>query len=161
MTTSPTLVWSPIPSASQEISQKSRSTAAFTLMEILIVLAILGLLVGLSVTKLGGVLDGARINTAKIFINDSMKAPLFTYKMQTGDFPTTEESLQALVVAPANKADRWQGPYLEVNGGKLPLDPWGEPYMYRFPGTHNKGSYDLWSKGPDKVDGNEDDIGNW
>ena len=116
MTTSPTLVWSPIPSASQEISQKSRSTAAFTLMEILIVLAILGLLVGLSVTKLGGVLDGARINTAKIFINDSMKAPLFTYKMQTGDFPTTEESLQALLVAPANKADRWQGPYHLILG---------------------------------------------
>lgn len=161
MTTSPILVWSPIPQAPTSLQPKKASIRAFTLMEILIVLAILGLLVGLSVTKLGGVLDGARINTAKIFINDSMKAPLFTYKMQTGDFPTSEEGLQALLVAPANKADRWQGPYLEVNAGKLPLDPWGEPYMYRFPGTHNKSGYDLWSKGPDKVDGNDDDIGNW
>jgi|APCry1669189844_1035258.scaffolds.fasta_scaffold01847_5 general secretion pathway protein G len=161
MTISQSLVWSPERKDVKAISSQKASIRAFTLMEILIVLAILGLLVGLSVTKLGGVLDGARINTAKIFINDSMKAPLFTYKMQVGDFPSTEEGLQALLVAPANKADRWQGPYLEVNGGKLPLDPWGEPYMYRYPGTHNKGSYDIWSKGPDKVDGNDDDIGNW
>ena len=153
----------PATSFSPETPRRHRAAAirAFTLMEILIVLAILGLLVGLSVTKLTGVFNGAQIKTAQMFVSESMKAPLFTYKMQMGDFPSTEEGLQALLVAPPNKADRWQGPYLEVQGGKLPVDPWGEPYQYRYPGVHNKGGYDLWSKGPDHTDGTEDDIGNW
>ena len=54
-----------------------------------------------------------------------------------------------------------EGPYAEVSGNKIPLDPWGEPYQYRFPGVKNKGSFDLFSKGPDKLEGTEDDIGNW
>ena len=134
---------------------------AFTLIEILVVLAIIGLLVGLTVTKLGGVFDTAQADTAKIFVNESMKAPLFTYKMQMGDYPSTEEGLQALLTAPANKADRWQGPYIETQGGKLPVDPWKNPYQYRYPGTHNKSGYDLWSTGPDGKDGTADDVGNW
>ena len=52
-------------------------------------------------------------------------------------------------------------PYADTPGGKAPLDPWGEPYQYRSPGTHNKTGYDLFSKGPDKTEGTEDDIGNW
>jgi general secretion pathway protein G len=83
------------------------------------------------------------------------------YRIDLSDYPSTAEGIQALLVAPANKADRWRGPYIDTPGNKAPLDPWGEPYQYRYPGTKNKGGYDLYSKGPDRVDGTDDDIGNW
>jgi general secretion pathway protein G len=152
-----TIAPAPVPSS----RSRPPSIQAFTLIEILVVLAILGLLVGLTVTKLGGVFDSAKVDTARIFVSESMKTPLFTYKMQMGDYPSTEEGLQALLTPPASKADKWQGPYIEVQGGKLPVDPWKNPYQYRFPGTHNKNGYDLWSMGPDGKDGTDDDIGNW
>jgi general secretion pathway protein G len=79
--------------------------------------------------------------------------------MQMGDYPSTADGIQALITPPGAKADHWHGPYIE--GGKIPLDPWGEPYQYAYPGTKNKGGYDLWSKGPDKQSGTADDIGNW
>jgi general secretion pathway protein G len=140
-------------------SQRDRRTRGFTLMEILVVLAILGLLAGLAINKLGKSLDDARIDTSKLFVTTSIKVPLFSYKMHMGDFPSTNDGLQALVTPPANKADRWRGPYLEP--AKVPLDPWQEPYHYAYPGTHNKDSYDVWSAGPDHQSGTDDDIGNW
>lgn len=129
------------------------------MMEILVVLAILGLLVALAVTNLDNIFGNAQVSSARLFVRDSLKNPLFTYRMQMSDYPSTAEGLQALLVAPAGKADRWTGPYLL--DGKLPLDPWNEPYQYTNPGTRNKMGYDLWSKGPDKQSGTADDIGNW
>lgn len=128
-------------------------------MEILVVIAIIGLLVGLAIQKTGNIFGGAQSHTAQIFVQQTLKAPLFTYRMQMGDFPSTADGLQALITAPGAKADRWHGPY--IDGNKVPVDPWDEPYQYAYPGTRNKGSYDLWSKGPDKQSGTEDDIGNW
>ena len=136
-----------------------RIDSAFTLIEILVVVAIIGLLFGLAVTNIGNLFSGGQKDIAKIFVNQSMQAPLTVYKIHMGDYPTTTEGLQALIDAPAGKTDRWRGPYLK--DAKLPLDPWQEPYQYRYPGVKNKNSYDLWSKGPDKTDGTEDDIGNW
>jgi len=136
-----------------------RGGGGFTLLEILVVLAIIGLLFGLAVTNVGNIFGGSQKDVAKLFVTQSMQAPLNAYKIHLGDFPSTAEGLQALITAPGNKADRWRGPYLQDN--KLPVDPWGEPYQYRYPGSHNKNSFDLWSKGPDKTDGTEDDIGNW
>lgn len=138
-----------------------RARRAFTLLEILIVLAIIGLLVGLGVKNADKILGGSQASVAGIFVNDTMKTSLVRYKIDLGDYPSTAEGLDALVAAPSGKADRWKGPYIEAKGGKLPLDPWGELYQYRFPGTQNKGGYDLFSKGPDKAEGSEDDIGNW
>jgi general secretion pathway protein G len=138
---------------------RRRVNDAFTLLEILVVLAIIGMLVGLAVTNVGNLFSKSQQDIAKMFVTQSMQAPLTVYKIHMGDFPTTAEGLQALITAPANKADRWRGPYLQ--DGKLPLDPWQEPYQYRYPGVKNKATYDLWSKGPDKTDGTEDDIGNW
>jgi general secretion pathway protein G len=133
----------------------------FTMMELLVVLAILALLATLTISNVGGIFDSAKISTAQLFVKESMNTTLFNYKMHVGDYPSTSEGLQALVSAPAQKSDRWRGPYLK-EGTKLPmLDPWGEPYQYRYPGQKVKSGYDLWSKGPDKIDGNEDDIGNW
>ena len=137
-----------------------QSRAAFTLLEILVVLAILGLLATLAITSTESVFGGAKEKTASMFVKNTMKLPLRTYSIAMGSYPSTAEGLQALFVAPAGKANLWKGPYVD-DLDTLPLDPWGEPYQYRFPGVKNKNSYDLWSKGPDKQDGTADDIGNW
>ncbi|MDR1789096.1 MAG: type II secretion system major pseudopilin GspG [Opitutaceae bacterium] len=134
-----------------------RASRAFTLMEILIVVAIIGLLVGVAVTNLDSVLGSNEKKIASLFVNQSIKPAMTQYRIQMGDYPSTAEGLQALISAPAGKEASWSGPYLE----KLPLDPWKQPYVYQSPGTHNKNSYDLFSKGPDKTEGTADDIGNW
>jgi general secretion pathway protein G len=137
-----------------------QSRAAFTLLEILVVLAILGLLATLAVTSIDGALEGAKEKTAALFVKQTMKLPLRTYSLAMGSYPSTAEGLQALFTAPAGKGSLWKGPYVDELD-TLPLDPWKEPYQYRFPGVKNKTSYDLWSKGLDKQDGTADDIGNW
>ena len=130
----------------------------FTLLEILVVLAIIGLLAGLAITNIDKIFGGAQVSTADIFVKQTMKTALTAYRIHMGDYPSTADGLQALIVAPSAKSGNWHGPYVE---GKIPADPWGEPYQYAYPGKHNKGSYDIWSKGPDKQDGTGDDIGNW
>jgi general secretion pathway protein G len=132
---------------------------AFTLLEILVVLAIIGLLAGLAITNIDKIFGGAQVTTAELFVKETMKTALTTYRISMGDFPSTADGLQALITPPSSKADRWRGPY--ITDAKIPLDPWGEPYQYAYPGKRNKGTYDVWSKGPDKQDGTEDDIGNW
>jgi general secretion pathway protein G len=131
----------------------------FTLLEILVVLAIIGLLAGLAITNVDKIFGGAQMSTVQLFVKESMKTPLTSYRIAMGDYPSTSEGLQALITRPATKADRWFGPY--ITDGKIPVDPWGEPYQYAYPGAKNKGGYDLWSKGPDKQSGTADDIGNW
>ena len=78
---------------------------AFTLLEILVVLAIIGMLVTLAVNNVGKLFEGSRQDIAKLFVTQSMPAPLTVYKVHIGDFPTTAKSLQALITPPANKAD--------------------------------------------------------
>jgi general secretion pathway protein G len=132
--------------------------AAFTLLEILVVLAILGLLIGVLLTNVGGNLSRGQEDAARIFVNTTMKAPLTAYRIDFGDYPSTAEGLQALIEPPPGKEGRWRG---YVEGSRLPLDPWGEPYLYRYPGTRNPRGYDLFSKGPDRTADTADDIGNW
>ena len=139
--------------------RRRRSRRGFTLMEILVVLAILALLFGLAISNVTGIFGGSQVQVAELFVKQSIQTPLFTYRMHMGDYPTTAEGLQALISAPSNRGDKWHGPYLKEN--KVPLDPWGEPYQYQSPGARNKSSYDIWSKGPDKQSGTDDDIGNW
>ncbi len=133
----------------------------FTLVEILVVIAIITLLAGLTISNVGNIFGGSQTEVTRLFVNQSMRTPLVTYRLHMGSYPSTEEGLAALKTAPAGKADRWRGPYLDESV-KIPiLDPWGEPYQYRYPGVHNKDGYDLWSKGPHKTDGADDNIGNW
>jgi general secretion pathway protein G len=138
---------------------RRRAVRAFTLLEILIVLAILGLLVGLAVSRMDTIFGGSQQDVARLFVTQSIKIPLTQYRIDLGDYPSTAEGLQALITAPQNRAERWRGPYLESR--TVPVDPWGEPYQYRYPGVRNRGSYDVYSKGPDRQEGTEDDIGNW
>lgn len=126
----------------------------------MIALAILGLLVGLAISNFNNIFGNSQVDIARIFVNSSMSTPINQYRFNMGDYPSTADGLQALMTAPAGKADRWRGPYVTENKWP-PLDPWSEPYQYRSPGVRNKNGYDLWSKGPDKQDGTADDIGNW
>ena len=135
--------------------------SAFTLLEILVVLAIIGLLAGLAISNSDKIFGSSQEAVARIFVRDSLRTSLVRYRIDLGDYPSTAEGLQALISAPANRAERWRGPYIDTPGGKLPVDPWGEIYQYRSPGTKNKTGYDLFSKGPDRAEGTEDDIGNW
>lgn len=154
---SPTLY--PLASSGHPSLRGGAARKAFTLMEILVALAILGMLVAIAVTNVDKILGDSSASAARLFVNESMKAPLTTYRIQVGDYPSTAEGLAALVTAPADKVDRWHGPYVE--GKTIPLDPWKNPYRYAYPGTHNKDSYDLWSTGPHGVDGDSTNIGNW
>ena len=140
---------------------RSRRSAGFTLVEILTVLAIVGLLIGVVVSNTDRIFGQSQEAVARIFVRDSLKTPLVRYRIDLGDYPSTAEGLNALITPSASNADRWHGPYMDVSGGKLPVDPWGQPYEYRYPGVKNAGSYDLYSKGPDKTADTADDIGNW
>lgn len=137
------------------------SADAFTILEILVVLAILGLLAGLLFNGLSKNFGAAKVSVARIFVQQTARTPLTRYSIDIGSFPTTEEGMAALLKAPSDKADRWQGPYMDSPNGKVPLDPWGHEYKYVSPGVRNKDGYDLWSVGPDGVDGTPDDVGNW
>ena len=130
----------------------------FTLLEILVVIAIIGLLIGVLIKNVEGGFDAGRRSTAKIFVGSTLQGCLVRYQIDMGDKPSTAEGLEALVSPPAGKADKWKGPY--IDGGKIPLDPWSRPYVYRYPGVKNKGGYDVFSKGPLEED-DKDDIGNW
>jgi general secretion pathway protein G len=142
-------------------SYSLRRQRGFTLVEILTVLAIVGLLIGVVVSNTDKIFGQSQESVARIFVRDSLKTSLVRYRIDLGDYPTTAEGLNALITAPSSNADRWRGPYMDALGGKLPLDPWGQPYEYRYPGVKNPGGYDLFSKGLDKTPDTADDIGNW
>lgn len=135
---------------------EKKKRKAFTLFEILIVIALMALLVTFVVSNMENIFKGGQESIAKTFVKSSGQTPLMAYKIAIGRYPTTQEGWQALIVAPENVADRWRGPYLK----EVPVDPWGNVYQYACPGTHNKDSYDIWSLGPDGV-ASGDDIGNW
>jgi general secretion pathway protein G len=133
------------------------SRQAFSLIELLLVLVILSVLAAIVVPKFTGVSEKSRVTKAETEIAN-MGTALSRFEIEVGRFPSTEETLQALVVAPSGLAEgKWGGPYLERG---VPKDPWGKPYIYRNPGTNNLNGYDLYSTGPDGRDGN-DDITNW
>ena len=103
----------------------------------------------------------AEMNTAQAFVTSGIRLPFESYRFSMADYPTTAEGLRALAIPPADKEKYaiWSGPYIGGNG--TPLDPWGNPYQYTYPGTQKPLGYDLWSMGPDGISGTADDIGNW
>ena len=128
---------------------------AFTLIELLLVLVILGVLALVVVPKFAGRSEEARKTAAQTDIS-MLEGQIDIFEQDVGRFPSNEEGLGALVAQPGN-APKWKGPYIKRG---VPKDPWGNPYVYRYPGTHNPNGYDLYSTGPDGREGN-DDIDNW
>jgi general secretion pathway protein G len=134
-----------------------RRDAAFTLIELLIVMVILGLLAALVGPRMFGKTEKAQQRAAKSQIT-MFETAIDTYRLDVGRFPTTEQGLQALREAPGG-AERWDGPYLPK---EIPMDPWGNPYQYRSPGEH--GDYDILSYGGDGQPGGEGidaDVVSW
>jgi general secretion pathway protein G len=119
--------------------------AGFTLLEILVVIAILGLLIGLVAPAVLRQLGGARASVAHQSI-ERLGSILDLYKLDVGSYPTTEQGLQALLARPAGAPAGWNGPY--VKSGATPLDPWNHTYSYRNPSTRSGHDYDLCSAGP-------------
>ncbi|WP_245270715.1 type II secretion system major pseudopilin GspG [Beijerinckia mobilis] len=132
-----------------ELRRKSRhSEAGFTLVEMLVVLAIIGLLVGLVAPRVLGQLSEAKVKTAHIQI-ESFKNALDLYFIDAGRYPTTNEGLTALAVQPPGVTS-WNGPYLKGTG--VPRDPWNHAYLYRSPGANGR-PYDIVSLGPSGHEG--------
>src|SRR5271165_1575360 len=124
-----------------------RAEAGFTLLEILVVIAILGLLIGLVAPSVLRQLGGARVSVAHQSI-ERIGSILDLYKLDVGVYPTTEQGLQALVERPEANPN-WNGPY--VKSGTVPVDPWNHPYVYRNPSSRAGHDYDLCSGGPSGV----------
>ena len=142
----------------RQLPDKSRRDAGFTLLELLVVLAILGLLAALVGPQVLKYLGTSRTQTAKVQI-ENISASLEHFQLDVGRYPTTEEGLGALVERPAGAAT-WNGPYLKKRSGLV--DPWGQAYLYRDPGKH--GDVDVYSLGSDKAEGGQgeaQDVGNW
>ncbi len=130
----------------------------FTLVELLVVLAILGMIIGLVGPQVMKQLGSAKSDTAKLQVED-LGASLDLFYLDNGRYPRTEEGLEALVQAPAD-LDNWNGPYLKKK--KIPKDPWGNDYHFQSPGEN--GDYDLYSYGKDNESGGEKenkDILSW
>lgn len=136
---------------------RKQSESGFTLMELLVVLAILGLLMSLVGPQVLNQLGGAKTKTTAIQIKD-MEQALEMYKLDVGRFPSNEQGLKALVDKPQG-VKGWNGPYLK---SAVPQDPWGYDYHYKYPG--DRGELDIYSYGQDGSSGGEgedSDVGNW
>ncbi|NCF27487.1 MAG: type II secretion system major pseudopilin GspG [Gammaproteobacteria bacterium] len=132
-----------------------RRMRAFTLIELLAVIAILGLIAAFAVPQVLKWVSGARSDSARIQI-EALGASIDLYRLEVGSYPPT---LEALVEKP-HGAERWNGPYLKKR--VIPKDPWGHDYVYRYPGKN--GGYDLMSLGADNSEGGEGeqkDIVSW
>ena len=136
--------------------KRPKDKKGFTLVELLVVMAIIALLAALVGPKLFPKLGKGKQSAAKAQI-ELIGQALDQFRLDVGRYPTTQEGLNALMVNPG--VDNWEGPYLKK---ALPPDPWGKPYQYMCPGTH--GEYDMFSYGRDGNpggDGEDRDVTSW
>jgi general secretion pathway protein G len=127
---------------------RARDEAGYTLIELLVVLAILGFLAAIATVQVIHYLDSAKVSTAKTEVSN-IAAGLDLYKLDVGNYPTTQQGLEALEKAP-DGVQNWNGPYIKKTTALN--DPWGHPYNYRSPGQY--GQFDLYSYGPKGDEGN-------
>lgn len=137
--------------------------SGFTLVEMLVVLAILVLLISMVGPRILGSKQKADISAAKTQMGMLMSS-LETYVVDMRAYPDTEVGLDALINDPSTEDDekksKWGGPYIKKS--QLPKDPWGNDYKYEYPGTHTKNKEpEIWSMGPDGQEGTDDDIVSW
>jgi general secretion pathway protein G len=141
---------------------EKRESSGFTLIEILVVIVVIAVLATLVAPNVFRHVGSAKEATARSQI-EMLGAALDAYRLDVGRYPTSEQGLDALWEAPTREPlpRSWRGPYLKK---ALPPDPWGNPYVYRSPGEHSRGGYDLVSYGADGRAGGEDenaDIRSW
>jgi general secretion pathway protein G len=143
----------------RHVSRRRRvaKVTGFTLIELLLVLVILATLAAVVTPKFTKRSEQARITAAKTQISQ-FEVALDAFEIDVGRYPTTPEGLRALVEKPTADSDGWLQPYLRRD---VPKDPWGNEYVYRYPGQYNEDGYDLYSLGPDRKLGGDDDITNW
>ena len=123
----------------------------FTLVELMLVVIIISILVAMVAPRLAGRSEQAKVAAARADIEANLSSALDLYEIDNGSYP---DKLDDLITKPAS-APNWKGPYLK----KKPMDPWGTPYVYKYPGTH--GDYDLLSYGKSGAEGGGNDIANW
>jgi len=140
------------PATTGQPARTAARKAGFTLVEVLIVLAIISLIVGLIGPRVLGYLSSSRVKSSHVQI-ESFKSALELYFLDAGRYPTTAQGLKALVAAPTGTSG-WAGPYLRNN--TVPADPWNNPYRYTSPGQH--GAYDIVSLGADGREGGTNDA---
>jgi general secretion pathway protein G len=135
-----------------------KNKTAVTLIELMLVMIIISILSAMVFPAFIGRSKQAKIEAAKAQIESNISLALDMYELDSGAYPSTEQGLVALVAKPATAPvpSNWKGPYLK----KTPKDPWGNDYLYAYPGLHNKDFYDLFSYGPDGIE-SQDDITNW
>jgi general secretion pathway protein G len=139
------------------VDEKRYREAGFTLLELMIVIAILGLMAYMVAPRLMGVMTKAK---PKIALTDlkNLETALDMFYLDVGRYPTDEEGLKVLYQKPENDIPGWAGPYIK----RAPKDPWGREYVYKCPGEH--GTFDLSSLGPSGKTGGEGEnapITNW
>ncbi len=123
----------------------------FTLVELMLVVIIIGVLIAMVAPRLAGRSEQAKIAAARADIQANLASALDVYEIDNSAYP---DKLEDLMVKPTG-ASRWKGPYLK----RKPIDPWGNPYVYKYPGTH--GDYDLISYGKSGVEGGGNEITSW
>lgn len=137
---------------------RHRRQRGFTLIELLVVLVILGLISAFAAPQVIKYLGSAKQDSAKVQI-DRLGSVLDLYRLEVGSYPTQSQGLRALVEQPAG-VNGWNGPYVKKQ--ETLVDPWGNPYEYRYPGEH--GQYDIWTYGADGEPGGEGenaDVTSW
>jgi len=134
---------------------RSKGQRGFTILELLVVLAIMGLLIGMVAPYAMRQLGSAKNRIAEQSIA-RIAETLDIYKLDVGTYPTTEQGLEALITAPIGVRG-WGGPYLKP--AKIPLDPWGKPFYYRSPSQRPEHGFDVYSYGEKgQMDGSEESI---
>ncbi len=137
---------------------KNKVRKAFTLIELLLVVIIIGVLAAIMLPSFSGRSEEARRTRAKTEIESTLGLALDMFEADIGSYPSTEQGLDALIRRP-DGADNWRGPYIKKSNRFE--DPWRNEYNYQFPGQRNTFSYDLISPGPDGQLGTDDDISNF
>ena len=136
--------------------ERESTRSGFTLIELLLVLVILATLTAIVAPKFTRRSEQARITAARTQIAQ-FEVALDAFEIDIGRYPSSSEGLRALVEQPSD-AQGWQQAYLKRD---VPMDPWGNDYVYKYPGQYNQDGYDLYSYGPDRKQGGVDDIVNW